>query len=89
MKIKNDYVLSDVVICALRYAIYRHTYIVSEIVQFIIDNPDLQNDRVTSVMLRDLVEVLQKDSDKVFCLHDCDRNEILRLRKWLEERLIK
>ena len=38
--IQNDYEFQDVVICALRYALYRHTYTCSEVIDFIIGNYD-------------------------------------------------
>lgn len=78
----NDYVLQDVIICALRYALPRHTYAVEEIGSFIIQHMNkFMNERVQSVMLRDIEEILDSDYE----LHDCDKHCIMDLRRRLIE----
>lgn len=45
----------DICICALRYALGRHTYVVEEVCSFIKDNTTLILDkRVIGVMIRDI-----------------------------------
>ena len=39
-----DYELQDIVICALRYAIGRKTYVTSEVCEFIMKHPNLIDD---------------------------------------------
>ena len=78
----NDYVLQDVIICALRYALPRHTYVVDEVCDFIIQHMSkFMNERVQMVMLRDIEDVLTGDYE----LHACDRHCIMDLRRRLLE----
>jgi hypothetical protein len=56
IEIKNDYILKDMVISAFRYSLGRHSYIVPETIEFIQNNPQLIDQRVKGVMLRDLEE---------------------------------
>lgn len=52
----ETYEFEDVILCAFRYAITRHTYVVSEILDWIKDNSHLMdgNKRMYDVLLRDL-----------------------------------
>ena len=50
----EEYELQDVILCAFRYAIYRKTYVVAEICEFIKNNSHLLNHRMINVMKRDL-----------------------------------
>lgn len=78
----NDYVLQDVIICALRYALPRHTYVVDEVCDFIIQHMSkFMNERVQMVMLRDIEDVLTGGYE----LHECDRLCIMNLRRRLLE----
>ena len=52
--IKIDSNLQDMVISAVRYAIGRKTYITGQTVDFIINNPDLIDNRVKKILLKDL-----------------------------------
>ena len=47
----------DICICALRYALYRHTYVLDATIDFIMTNADgIFNERVFAVMFRDVNE---------------------------------
>ena len=72
--------LRDIVICALRYALYRHTYILGQTIDFILNNQRMFDDRMIKVMLRDIKERL-KNND----LEDFERKDILRLKQILEK----
>lgn len=55
-----EYEFEDVILCAFRYALTRHTYVVSEILDWIKDNSHLMdgNKRMYDVLLRDLQDRL-------------------------------
>lgn len=76
--IEIDYKLQDIVICALRYAIGRKTYVTSEVCEFIMQQPNLIDDRVKTIMLRDL-----EDLDEYYEIDDIDYLQFDTLRKWL------
>lgn len=76
-----DYDLKDIVICALRYAIGRKTYVTSEISEYIMEHPELIDLRVRDVMLRDLEEI-----DNYYKKDAIDYKVFDKLRKWLKER---
>ena len=46
--------LKDIVCCSLRYALGRKTYITSLVSDYIIDHPELIDERVKNVMLKDI-----------------------------------
>lgn len=73
-----DYELQDIVICALRYAIGRKTYVTSEVCEFIMQHSNLIDDRVKTIMLRDL-----EDLDEYYEIDDIDYLRFDTLRKWL------
>ena len=73
-----DYKLQDIVICALRYAIGRKTYVTSEVCEFIMQHSNLIDDRVKTIMLRDL-----EDLDEYYETDDTDYLQFDTLRKWL------
>lgn len=77
--IEIDYELQDIVLCALRYAIGRKTYVTSEVCEFIMKHPNLIDDRVKNVMLRDL-----EDLDGYYKKDDIDYSTFDTLRKWLK-----
>ena len=60
IELENNYMLKDIVVCALRYALGRHTYTVDEVCEFIENNPALVDERTFSVMLRDIDERLME-----------------------------
>jgi len=74
--------LQDLFICALRYALYRHSYVVSEICNIIKSVPEIQNNRVTNVMLRDIQERLD-NWDYTISSFEMERDTILNLKDWL------
>ena len=83
LKIKDIYSFQDIVICALRYALGRKTYITDSVAEFIKEYPEIINERVKMVMLRDLNEYI--DKRRVFCSDDeCDYRTWLSLKEWLE-----
>ena len=73
-----DYKLQDIVICALRYAIGRKTYVTSEVCEFIMQHSNLIDDRVKTIMLRDL-----ENLDEYYKTDDIDYLQFDTLRKWL------
>lgn len=85
MTIKDSDVrdLQDMIISALRYALGRRTYITSETAEFIKRYPELIDERVKSVMLRDLEEYFQKRESFKFD-DECDFNTWKSLYNWLE-----
>lgn len=76
--IEINYKLQDIVICALRYAIGRKTYVTSEVCEFIMQQPNLIDDRVKTIMLRDL-----ENLDEYYKTDDIDYLQFDTLRKWL------
>ncbi len=79
--IQIDYDLKNIVICALRYAIGRKTYVTFEICEYIMKHPDLIDERVRVVMLRDL-----EDLGKYYEKNDVDYVTFNYLIKWLKEK---
>ena len=77
--IEINYELQDIVLCALRYAIGRKTYVTSEVCEFIMKHPDLINYRVKKVMLRDL-----EDLDRYYKKDNIDRLPFDKLKNWLD-----
>ena len=77
--IEIDYELQDMIISALRYAIGRRTYITEETCSFIKKHPEIVNNRVKTVMLRDLenIKYFYKESDT-------DYPFFKSLESWLE-----
>lgn len=77
--------LKDIVCCSLRYALGRKTYITSLVSDYIIDHPELIDERVKNVMLKDIEEYL--DCRNIYYKDDeCDYQSWLRLKEWLENR---
>ena len=74
-----DYELQDMIISALRYAIGRRTYITEETCSFIKNHPEIINNRVKTVMLRDL-----KDIKNYYKESDTDYPFFKSLESWLE-----
>ena len=76
--IEINYELQDIVICALRYAIGRKTYVTSDVCEFIMKHSNLIDDRVKTIMLRDL-----EDLNEYYEIDDIDYLQFDTLRKWL------
>jgi hypothetical protein len=72
--------LKDIVICALRYSIGRRSYVTSEVTDYIINHPELIDERVKKVMLSDLrdIEDYYSENDNI------DLPAFLVLKIWLE-----
>ena len=76
--------LKDIVICALRYALGRRTYVTGLTVDFIMNNPDLIDDRVRRVMKEDLEEYFECRG--IYYNDDeCDYRSWRKLYEWLGE----
>lgn len=77
----------DICISALRYALYRHTYVLDATIDFIMTNADsIFNERVFGVMLRDVDERLREwTRDEHFQLvHQMDYECIESFKDWME-----
>lgn len=81
--IEIDSDLKDMIISALRYSLGRKTYITSETSEFIIKHPELIDDRVRYVMMRDLIEYFAERELWEYKDDECDYQSWLRLYKWL------
>lgn len=75
--------LKDMIISALRYALGRMTYITGETAEFIRRYPELIDERVKGVMLRDLEEYFKKRESFKFD-DECDYNTWKGLYNWLK-----
>lgn len=84
MEIKNIYDFKDIVICALRYALGRRTYITQSTTDFIKDYPEIIDSRVKNVMLRDLEEYFAFRKIGTYIDDECDYKTWLDLKEWLE-----
>lgn len=78
--IEIDRDLKDMIVSALRYSIGRKTYITEETCSYIKNHPELIDERVKMVMLKDLEDIYRyyNENDEV------DLPEFLKLKKWLE-----
>lgn len=77
--IQVNYELQDIVICALRYAIGRKTYVTEEVTSYIMKHPELINTRVKMIMLRDLQDINDYYEDT-----DIDYQIFKGFEQWLE-----
>lgn len=84
-EIKVDYVLKDMIISALRYALGRRTYITQETAEFIMENPNLIDDRVKTVMIRDIDEYFDRRRMWDYKDDECDYQTWIELHKYLTE----
>lgn len=76
--------LKDIVCCSLRYALGRRTYITSLISDYVMEHPELIDERVRGIMLKDIEEYLE--CRNIYYKDDeCDYNKWLELKNWLEE----
>ena len=81
---KRDF--EDICISALRYALYRHTYVLDATITFIIENADsIFNERVFGVMLRDIDERIREWSrDESFAfMFQMDYECIKSFKDWM------
>ena len=82
--IKNTYDFQDIVISALRYALGRKTYITLSTVDFIKQYPEIIDERVKQVMLRDLDNYFEDRKKWEYKDDECDYQVWLSLKVWLE-----
>ena len=85
IELKLDYVLRDMVISALRYALGRRTYITAETSEFIVENKDIIDGRMKQVMLSDLEQYLERRNKGFITDDKCDYEVWVNLYNWLNE----
>lgn len=83
IEIKLDYVLRDMIISALRYALGRRTYITDETSEFIVENKTIIDSRMKQVMLRDLKDYLERRNKGFITDDTCDYIVWENLYNWL------
>lgn len=74
----NDYQFQDIVISALRYALYRHTYILEETINWIRNNKKIINNRVKQVMLNDIERRFDDEKLEIY-----EYQSLKSFRDWL------
>lgn len=87
--IRNNYLeidrdLQDIIICALRYAIGRKSYVTWEVSDYIMEHPELIDKRVKEVMLFDL-----QDKELYYKTTDIDYIQFRKLETWLKDLEVK
>lgn len=80
-----DYVLRDMIISALRYALGRRTYITAETSEFIVENKDIIDGRMKQVMLSDLEQYLERRNKGFITDDKCDYEVWENLYNWLSK----
>lgn len=85
IELKLDYVLRDMIISALRYALGRRTYITAETSEFIVENKAIIDSRMKQVMLRDLKEYFERRNKSFISDDKCDYEVWENLYNWLSE----
>lgn len=85
--IKRD--LEDIVMMALRYALPRHTYALTEVIDFIKDNEYLITDRTKTVMLRDVQEQLDRYAVDCPDIAQIDKNTLISFKEYLTNKNIE
>ena len=84
----EEYEFEDIILCAFRYAIRRHTYIVGETLDWIKNNSHLMdgNRRMYDVMLKDLKDTLYEYEQIRPMLKEyekMDYDTLLMFKEWL------
>ena len=74
-----NYELQDIVLMAFRYALGRRTYVTLQVCDYIKNNPQLINERVKSVILRDL-----EGLNEFYDTKDIDYEVFVDFKNWLE-----
>lgn len=86
MPIKIDYEFRDMIICALRYALPRHTYVVDEVCSWIEKHPTILDQRMINVMLKDVKEQLRfYNKNGVDSISEIDFKRLKSFYYWLED----
>lgn len=80
LEIDND--LRDIFISALRYSLYRKTYVFEETISYIMKNQRILDERTARVMLKDVNNRMAEDN-----LEDFERNALIDFRDILKELL--
>ena len=80
LEIDND--LRDICISALRYSLYRKTYVFEETISYITNNQRILDERTARVMLKDVNNRMAEDN-----LEDFERNALIDFRSVLKELL--
>lgn len=80
LEIDND--LRDIFISALRYSLYRKTYVFEETISYIMKNQRILDVRTARVMLKDVNNRMAEDN-----LEDFERNALIDFRDILKELL--
>lgn len=83
----EDYEFEDVILCAFRYAITRHTYVVDEVTSWIKNNSFLLTKRMVDIMERDLDSTLEDydDYEALDIVTDIDKKTLIHFKDWLED----
>lgn len=80
LEIDND--LRDIFISALRYSLYRKTYVFTETTSYIMKNQRILDERTARVMLKDVNNRIVEGN-----LEDFEINTLIDFRNVLEESL--
>ena len=84
VQIKLDGDFKDIIICALRYAIPRNTYIVDTVCSWIEEHPYILDDRVINVMLKDVGSQLRYyEKQGLNSITEIDYNRLKSFYQWL------
>lgn len=85
IELKLDYVLRDMIISALRYALGRRTYMTAETSEFIVENKAIIDSRMKQVVLSDLQQYLERRNKGFISDDKCDYEVWVNLYNWLNE----
>lgn len=85
IELKLDYVLRDMIISALRYALGRRTYITAETSEFIVENKAIIDSRMKQVVLSDLQQYLERRNKGFISDDKCDYEVWVNLYNWLNK----
>ena len=80
-----DYDLRDIVISAVRYALGRRTMAPFSTTEYIMAHPELVDNRVKQVLLKDLEYYFDKWKCGLQTDDRCDYDTWLLFKKWLEK----
>lgn len=80
LEIDND--LRDIFISALRYSLYRKTYVFEETISYIMKNQRILDVRTARIMLKDVDNRIAEDN-----LEDFEMNTLIDFRDILKELL--
>lgn len=83
--IKLDGEFKDVIICAVRYAIRRNTYIVDTVCSWVESHPYVLDQRMINVMMKDVKEQLKYyEHTGLNSITEIDYNRIKAFYQWLQ-----